>query len=126
MADAVGLNFFTRTAKGSMGVVKNTRYVRCHWPRLNQPTALFADGSSGIEVQGPPTPRNVVFPDDTVFLPVVVNDGTIHTPLWRITDITTKSDCFFTVKKLSLDDADEQTVHVSVEAAKQIAAEDKL
>jgi hypothetical protein len=53
---------------GSMGVVKDTRYVRCFWPRLDQPTALFAEGSSGIEVEGPPTPRNVIFPPDTVFL----------------------------------------------------------
>jgi hypothetical protein len=52
----------------SMGVVKDTRYIRCHWPKLDQPTALFAEGSSGIEVEGPPTPRNVVFPPDTVFL----------------------------------------------------------
>ena len=52
---------------GSMGVVNDVRYIRCFWPRLDQPTALFADGSSGIVVQGPPTPRNVVFPADTVF-----------------------------------------------------------
>ena len=53
---------------GSMGVVVNTRYVRCFWPKLDRPTALFAAGSSGIEVEGPPTPRNVVFPPGTVFL----------------------------------------------------------
>ena len=53
---------------GALGVVTDTRYVRCFWPALDQPTALFADGSSGIEVEGPPTPRNVVFPPGTKFL----------------------------------------------------------
>lgn len=54
--------------KGSMGVVKDTRYIRCFWPVLDQPVALFAEGSSGIEVEAPPTPRNVLFPPGTVFL----------------------------------------------------------
>src|SRR3990167_6991626 len=51
----------------SMDVVTDTRYIRCFWPKLDAPTALFALGSSGIEVIGPPTPRNVLFPADTVF-----------------------------------------------------------
>lgn len=53
---------------GSMGVVNDVRYVRCYWPKLDLPVALFAKGSSGIEVEGPPTPRNVVFPSGTRFL----------------------------------------------------------
>lgn len=53
---------------GSLGVVADTTYVRCFWPRLDRPTELFAAGSSGIQVEGPPTPRNVVFPAGTVFL----------------------------------------------------------
>lgn len=52
---------------GSLGVVVDTRYIRCFWPRLDAPTKLFADGSFGISVMGPPLPRNVIFPDDTVF-----------------------------------------------------------
>lgn len=56
------------TTPGSMGVVKDIRFVNCFWPKLDQPTRIFADGSSGIEVLGT-TPRNVWFPDDVVFLP---------------------------------------------------------
>lgn len=52
---------------GSMGVVTDTHYKNCHWPKLDQPTALFAEGSSGLVIEGPPTPRNVLFPPDTVF-----------------------------------------------------------
>lgn len=95
MIEVIGQNFFHCLEPGSMGVVKDTRFIRCYWPSLDQPTALFAAGSSGIEVQGPPTPRNVVFPDGVVFLPVVVNDGDWRNPQWRTTDILTKRDCFF-------------------------------
>lgn len=49
-----------------MGVVTNTRFVRCYWPKLDRPTRLFAEGSRGIEVLG--SARNVWFPDDTVWL----------------------------------------------------------
>lgn len=56
------------TAPGSMGVVNGARFVNCFWPKLDQPTRIFADGSSNIEVMGN-TPRNVWFPDDVVFLP---------------------------------------------------------
>lgn len=52
----------------SMGVVNDTTYIGCFWPKLDKPTPLFAEGSSGIKVQGSPTPRNVVFPKDTEFL----------------------------------------------------------
>ena len=65
--------------RGGMGLVTDTRFVRCFWPRCERPTALFAAGSSGLQVQGPPTPRNVVFPEWTKFL-----DGTC-------------GDCFFEV-----------------------------
>lgn len=52
---------------GSMGLVTDTRYIRCFWPKFDTPTELFEKGSSGIVVMGPPTPRNIVFPPDTVF-----------------------------------------------------------
>lgn len=51
-----------------MGVVTNTNYVRCFWPRFDEPTELFDVGSSGLTVEGPPTPRNILFPLDTVFI----------------------------------------------------------
>ena len=54
------------SAPQSMGVVTDTRYVRCFWPALDRPTRLFAPGSSGIEVIG--SSRNVVFPAGTVHL----------------------------------------------------------
>lgn len=47
--------------------VEDTRFVRCFWPAFDQPTAIFPEGSKGIRVRGNPTPRNIVFPDDTVF-----------------------------------------------------------
>lgn len=101
-------NFHDRTAPGSMGVVTNTRFVRCYWPPLDQPSALFAPGSSGIEVQGPPTPRNVVFPGDTVFLPVVVNDAPLNgLARWRLTDIPTRGDCYF-VRSKEMQDVEEE------------------
>lgn len=63
---ACDLHLFTTA--GSLGVVKDKTYTNCVWPFLEQPTALFATGSSGIKVQGPPTPRNVIFPAGTVAL----------------------------------------------------------
>ena len=92
---------------GRVGVVKNVRFVRCFWPSLDRPVALFANGSGGIEVMGPPTPRNVVFPPDTVFLPQEADDGPVGNPgnrqmrgrKWRTTDIMTKSDCYFLREK---------------------------
>lgn len=51
---------------GPLGVVTDTRFVRCYWPKLDQPTRLFAEGSKGIEVLG--SARNVWFPDDTKWL----------------------------------------------------------
>ena len=51
---------------GPLGVVTDTRFVRCFWPALDQPTKLFDEGSKGIEVLG--SARNVWFPDDTVWL----------------------------------------------------------
>jgi len=67
MREIIGARLQGFAAPGSMGVVRDTRYVRCFWPKLDRPTALFAAGSSGIEVEGPPTPRNVIFPSDTRF-----------------------------------------------------------
>lgn len=57
------------STKGSLGVVTDVAFFQCYWPKLDQPTALFADGSSGIIVEGPPTPRNVIFPPGTLFMP---------------------------------------------------------
>lgn len=54
---------------GSAGVVKDTIFARCFWAPLEKPVAIFAPGSSGIQVLG--HVRNVVFPDDTVFLDAV-------------------------------------------------------
>lgn len=49
-----------------MGIVKDVRYIHCYWPKLDRPTRIFAEGSSGVRVLGR-TPRNVWFPDDVVF-----------------------------------------------------------
>ena len=87
MQEVVGARFQTFDQPGSMGVVTDTRYVRCFWPKLDRPTPLFAAGSSGIEVEGPPTPRNVVFPPDTKFLDRKPADGGASLP--------TRRDCFF-------------------------------
>lgn len=53
---------------GSMGVVRDATFINCFWPKLDRPTRIFAEGSSGIKVMGT-TPRNVWFPDDIEFLP---------------------------------------------------------
>lgn len=71
MLEIVARRFGRGLAAGSLGVVTDTRYVCCYWPKLDRPTALFAAGSRGLEVMGRPTPRNVVFPGDTVFLDYV-------------------------------------------------------
>lgn len=68
MMTIIGARLQRFATAGALGVVTDTRYVHCFWPHLDRPVALFAAGSSGIEVMGPPTPRNVVFPADTVFL----------------------------------------------------------
>jgi hypothetical protein len=73
--EIIGEIFFDRTEPGSMGVVTDVRYIRCAWPVSDVPLNLFAAGSSGIEVQGPPAARNIIFPEGTVFLPVTVNDA---------------------------------------------------
>lgn len=67
MKNIIGARFQSFVKPASMGVVNDTYYRRCYWPSLDRPTPLFADGSKGIIVEGPPTPRNVVFPPDTVF-----------------------------------------------------------
>lgn len=63
-----GKRFQNFTEPESMGVVTDTTYVRCFWPVSAEPLEIFAPGSSGIIVEGPPTPRNILFPDDTVFV----------------------------------------------------------
>jgi len=116
MTTIVGARLQQFTAPGSMGVVTDTRYVGCYWPRLDEPVALFAAGSSGIEVQGPPTPRNVIFPSGTVFLPVRVNDASVgEPPRWRDTTIPTRSDCFFRRTREMQDVVEEQSTKRTIE-----------
>lgn len=92
------LDFKKRGKVAGPGTVKaqNVRFVRALWPNFDQPTKLFTDDSSGLEIQGPPTPRNIIFPRDTVFLPVIVNRAAFgEPPRWEVTDIPTKYDCYF-------------------------------
>jgi hypothetical protein len=63
---AIGIRLQFAVLPGSMGVVTDTLFVNCYWPKLDRPTRIFAPGSSGIRVMGT-TPRNVWFPDDVVF-----------------------------------------------------------
>lgn len=62
----VGARLQSFSEKESLGVVNDTLYFNCFWPKLDYPVPLFAEGSSGIKVIGN-TPRNVVFPEDTTF-----------------------------------------------------------
>jgi hypothetical protein len=68
MDEVVGKRLQAFNTPGSLGVVKDTRYIRCFWPLNDLPFNPFAEGSEGIEVQGPPTPRNILFPPGTRFL----------------------------------------------------------
>jgi len=77
--EIIGKRLYHWTKDGSAGIIKDTIFRRCFWPVSDVPLFPFADGSSGIEVEGPPTPRNIRFPDDTRFL-----NGT-------------RGDCFFSV-----------------------------
>lgn len=111
MADVVEQNFFAFKTEGSMGVVRDVHYVRCYWPKLDEPTALFADGSGGLIVTGPPTPRNVLFPDDTVFT------------------AGTRGDCYFVRSEEATDEdlrlrVDGSVIEIDREAA--VAAAGKL
>jgi hypothetical protein len=108
---------------GRLGVVKDVRFVRCFWPSLDRPVALFAAGSSEIEVMGPPTPRNIVFPSDIVFLPQEADDGPANFGRgrkWRTTDIMTKRDCFFLRERRM------QEVEVFDEVLEQIGHEGRM
>ncbi|MDP1721593.1 MAG: hypothetical protein Q8L37_00120 [Candidatus Gottesmanbacteria bacterium] len=67
MKIAVGARLQRFTQPESMGVVTDALFINCYWPKLDRPTRIFADGSSGIKVMGT-TPRNVWFPDDIEFL----------------------------------------------------------
>lgn len=69
MRNVVRNRFNTLKMPASMGAVTDVRFIRCFWPKLDIPTAIFAKGSSGLRVIGSPTPRNVVFPADTIFEP---------------------------------------------------------
>lgn len=63
---AIGIRMQGFTQPGSAGVVTDTLFVNCYWPKLDRPTRIFDDRSSGIKIMGT-TPRNVWFPDDVVF-----------------------------------------------------------
>jgi len=67
MALIVGARMQGFMQPGAAGVVRDMLFVNCHWPKLDRPTRIFAEGSAGLSVMGT-TPRNVWFPDDTVFL----------------------------------------------------------
>ena len=73
-----GKRFYNWTKRGDAGVVKDTLYRRCFFPVPEVAFTPFAEGSARIRVEGPPTPRNIIFPDDTQFI-----NGT-------------RGDCFFT------------------------------
>lgn len=115
-----GANLRSFTTPGSMGVVTDTRYVRCIWPALDAPVSLFAEGSSGIEVQGPPTPRNVVFPVGTSFLPILVAQGPITQLTYRESAVPTNGACFF-VRERKVQDVTE-----NVETKAQLEVEPGL
>ena len=68
MKIAIGIRLQGFSAPGSMGVVQDTLFVNCFWPKLDRPIRIFAEGSIGVHVMGT-TPRNVWFPDDVVFEP---------------------------------------------------------
>lgn len=57
---------FTRIGNGSLGIVTDTLFIGCYWPKLDGPTSLFDAGSSGIAVMYG-VPRNVLFPEGTEF-----------------------------------------------------------
>ena len=63
---AIGIRLQGMDKPGAMGVIADTLFINCYWPKLDRPTRIFADGSSGIRVMGT-TPRNVWFPDGTIF-----------------------------------------------------------
>lgn len=69
MADVIGARLQKFNTPGSLGVVTDTRYIGCKWPVMDAPFSPFAEGSSGIYVDGPPTPRNINFPVGTVYGP---------------------------------------------------------
>lgn len=101
MQEVIGADLREFKTTGSLGVVNDTKYVRCYWPALDSPVELFAKGSSGIQVQGPPTPRNVIFPVDTAALPTSINDGNFSNPSWRDSSATTNLNCYFTREKVA-------------------------
>lgn len=63
-----GKRLYSWDKNDSAGVVTDTLYAQCFWPHSDVPIRPFAAGSARIRVQGPPTPRNIIFPVDTVFL----------------------------------------------------------
>ena len=63
----LGQRFYHWDGAGKAGVVTDTTFIRCFWLHFDGPVAIFADGSNGLIVEGPPTPRNIIFPEDTIF-----------------------------------------------------------
>lgn len=101
-------SYTDKSEPGSMGVCKDTFYDMCLWPRPDLPTKLFAEGSSGLYVNGPPTPRNILFPDDTIFVG------------------NTCGDCFYSIKAGAREIArrehlDEAIENLTKEQAKALA-----
>lgn len=126
MREIIGEDFRKFTEPGSMGVVNDVRYIRCIWPFLDEPVALFAEGSSGIEVQAPPTPKNVVFPEDTVPLGYMVDDGNVREGRrWRTTDIPTNLEAFSTKQKVTRGIGEMREFTKTVEVEPGIFAEAK-
>lgn len=74
--EVFGLDFSDVKPRG-MGKVYDIVYIKCKWPNFDKPTWLFSEDSGRIQVQGPPTARNILFPDDTVFLGVLVDDSPV-------------------------------------------------
>ena len=64
----IGKRLYEFSEAGSMGIVTDTTYINCYWPRLTDYTAIFADGSSNIKIMGFTAPRYVTFPENTEFV----------------------------------------------------------
>ena len=109
-------DLFRFDTPGSLGVVTNTLFSMCRWADLYEPMRLFAHGSSGIVIQGPPTPRNVILPDGVDRVCIMSSDG-------RLTDIPTNISCFFIRDRETREIMQEMTLEEAIAYAD--AAENK-
>lgn len=64
----VGKRLYEYGTTGSMGVVTDTCFVNCYWPRVDESTPIFETGSNNIQVMGGTIPINIEFPSDTKFV----------------------------------------------------------